>query len=305
MLFPADLTRVLVEPHVQAVLIYLVFMGVGTLLALIRPRLRPGPTANAVWKKYPVYILLNIAFLSAAWLPPAWHSLALLLAVIGAGACWEIARALGLTGWTRTSLVLGTVGLILAADWLSSANLLRGWLALLLLACAASALIGTRTDLGRRLIGIGGGLVYLPVCLVCMLWLSHTDSSGFYVVFLYLVVAASDAFGQFTGQIFGRRPLMPRISPAKTLEGALGALLFAALLGASLSPVMHWPFLRGGVTGLIIGLAGLIGDLSESSWKRALGIKDFSAGLGAQGGFLDRFDALIFAAPIFFLLLGL
>jgi phosphatidate cytidylyltransferase len=82
-------------------------------------------------------------------------------------------------------------------------------------------------------------------------------------------------------------------------------LFFAALLGASLSPVMHWSFLRGGLTGLTIGLAGLIGDLSESSWKRALGLKDFSAGLGAQGGFLDRFDALIFAAPIFFLLLGI
>jgi phosphatidate cytidylyltransferase len=56
---------------------------------------------------------------------------------------------------------------------------------------------------------------------------------------------------------------------------------------------------------MIIGLAGLIGDLSESSWKRALGLKDFSSALGAQGGVLDRFDALFFAAPIFFLLAGL
>ncbi len=64
--------------------------GVLELLALARRWLRPNSHAPSVWKKYPLYILLNLIFLAAAWLPTSWHTLALLLALIGAGASWEI-----------------------------------------------------------------------------------------------------------------------------------------------------------------------------------------------------------------------
>ena len=63
--------------------------------------------------------------------------------------------------------------------------------------------------------------------------------------------------------------------------------------------------LLGGAVAAVIAVAGVLGDLTESGWKRALGLKDFSALLGAQGGVLDRFDGLIFAAPVYYLLLVL
>jgi phosphatidate cytidylyltransferase len=194
--------------------------------------------------------------------------------------------------------------LILAAEWLPVAVWMKIWLAVILGGATVSALTGQRDRFGRLIASLAGCIVYLPVCLASVLWLWHADGGVFYVAFLYLVVATNDAFAQFTGQLFGNHSLAPRVSPAKTVEGAAGGILFAAMLGASLSLVIGWPIFYGALLGMVIGLAGLIGDLAESSWKRALGLKDFSTLLGAQGGVLDRFDSLILASPIFFLLLS-
>ena len=71
-----------------------------------------------------------------------------------------------------------------------------------------------------------------------------------------------------------------------------------------MSQTVGWSYVVGAAMGMVIGLAGLIGDLTASGWKRALRLKDFSGLLGAHGGVLDRFDALIFAAPVFYLLLS-
>lgn len=121
-------------------------------------------------------------------------------------------------------------------------------------------------------------------------------------MFFYLIIASNDAFAQITGQLFGWRQLAPRISPGKTIGGALGGIVCAALLGALLSTTVGWPVLLGAGIGAAVAIAGQIGDLVESSWKRALGVKDFSNLLGAQGGVLDRFDGLLFAAPVCYLL---
>jgi phosphatidate cytidylyltransferase len=167
-----------------------------------------------------------------------------------------------------------------------------------------SSLVAQNYGLGRRMVSVAGCIIYFPVCLIPAVWLWHAENGAFYATFLYLVIATNDAFGQFTGQLFGHHPLVPRISPAKTVEGATGGLVFAALLGACLSSTVGWSLFHGALMGLVIGLSGLVGDLSESSWKRALGLKDFSSLLGGNGGVLDRFDGLLFATPIFFLLLG-
>lgn len=99
-------------------------------------------------------------------------------------------------------------------------------------------------------------------------------------------------------------PLSPVISPAKTVEGAAGGILFAGAMGLTLGAALGWDIFRALGLGLTLGVTGLIGDLTASTWKRALGIKNFSNLLGPQGGILDRFDGLILAAPIFYLLLG-
>lgn len=112
-------------------------------------------------------------------------------------------------------------------------------------------------------------------------------------VFIFLVTATCDGFSQVVGQWIGHRPLAPALSPGKTVEGFLGgsvaAMIVAALIGDLLQLNTGWAVLLG----LLAGTAGLAGDLAASWVKRRAGIKDYSAALPGQGGFLDRFDSLL------------
>ncbi|HLB47200.1 MAG TPA: phosphatidate cytidylyltransferase [Anaerolineales bacterium] len=290
--------------HRQVLFVYAGFAMLATMLALARRWIKPNGNPSDVWKKYPIYVLLNFAFLAAIWLPHTWHALSLLLAVIGCCASWELSRALGLTALEHIGLPVATAGLILVAEWLEPTSFIKIWLVIMLAAIAASGLAGRHESLGRRVVGIAGCLGYLPLCLAAFIWIWQADTGDFGAVFLYGVIATNDAFAQITGQLVGRRMLAPDISPGKTLEGAGGGLLFAAVFGASLCSTVGWSYVHGALIGAAVALAGLTGDLTVSGWKRALGLKDFSNLLGAHGGVLDRFDALIFAAPIFFLLSG-
>ena len=176
---------------------------------------------------------------------------------------------------------------------------------MLLFLVAVATLIGKPEEYTRRALALAGCIIYLPICLAAYIWIQHSDPSGFRAAFLYLVIATHDALAQITGELFGARPLAPQISPSKTIEGAIGGILFAGAMGMALSSSIGQSYITGTMLGLTIGLAGLLGDLTASVWKRALGLKNFSALLGAQGGVLDRFDGLIFAAPVFYLILSM
>jgi phosphatidate cytidylyltransferase len=127
------------------------------------------------------------------------------------------------------------------------------------------------------------------------------------VLAIIATVAASDTFQFYSGRAFGRRPLAPTISPKKTIEGAIGGLALAPLALVVLArwwlpqlpPVAVW------VAGLGIVVAGIAGDLFESALKRAAEVKDSGTLIPGHGGVLDRIDALLFAAPLFYLLLRL
>ena len=121
------------------------------------------------------------------------------------------------------------------------------------------------------------------------------------LLFIYFQVFIFDAFGQITGQLFGKRPLIPRISPSKTIEGLIGGWAFStisALLGASW---VHLPLREALLFGLFTGFASFCGDLLASWFKRQQQIKDYSNWLPGQGGFLDRFDSLILTGCLYFL----
>jgi CDP-diglyceride synthetase len=291
--------------HWHVLLVYVAFTSVATALALMRRWLRPNAAGPSVWRKYPTYILINLLFLGAGWLPHASQSLTALLALLGGLASWEIARPLRLPTVARRGLPVLTAALVAAAGGLGLEEFVATWLAVMLGAVALSAVAGQRDDLGRQAVAAAGCLAYLPLCLAAYVWVWHEDAAGFLASFLYLTVATNDAFAQITGELFGRRPLSLKISPAKTVEGAVGGVLFAGAMGAGLSATLGWSYWGGALAGLALGLAGLLGDVTASAWKRALNLKDFGALLGPQGGILDRFDGLIFAAPAFYLLLKL
>jgi phosphatidate cytidylyltransferase len=122
---------------------------------------------------------------------------------------------------------------------------------------------------------------------------------------LMLTVMVSDTAQYYTGRLFGRRPLAPAISPKKTIEGAIGGFVFGTLV---LAGVGHWwlpsvPLSVRTVLGAAIVALGIAGDLFESMLKRSAGVKDSSTLIPGHGGVLDRIDALLFAAPIYYVVL--
>ena len=122
---------------------------------------------------------------------------------------------------------------------------------------------------------------------------------------LMLTVFSSDTAQLYAGRAFGRRPLAPSISPKKTVEGAIGGFVVGGLVmmiaGIWWLPPAPWLF--RGLLGVTIVALGLAGDLFESMLKRSAGVKDSSHLIPGHGGVLDRIDALLFAAPIYYVVL--
>ncbi len=125
------------------------------------------------------------------------------------------------------------------------------------------------------------------------------------VLLLIATVAVSDTAQFYSGKTFGRRPLAPTRSPKKTQEGALGgfiiAPIFLAVAGSYWLPAYEWWWHAS--LGFCIVVSGIIGDLFESMLKRAADMKDSGALIPGHGGVLDRIDALLFAAPVFYFFL--
>jgi phosphatidate cytidylyltransferase len=123
---------------------------------------------------------------------------------------------------------------------------------------------------------------------------------------LMLTVIVSDSAQYYTGRAFGRRLLAPAISPKKTVEGATGGFVFGAL---TLAVAGHWwlpqvPVGARTALGLAVVAMGIAGDLFESMLKRSAGVKDSSSLIPGHGGILDRIDALLFAAPVYYIVLN-
>lgn len=287
------------QSHWQFLLVYFAFILMALILGLVQRWVRPATSTESLQRKFPTYILFNLIFIIVGWLPHAWHALAALLAIIGGLAAWEITRAV-IANTKLLSCVV--IILVFAAGWLDPIQWFRIWLFVLLVLIAMNTILGSVEYFEHRTLVLMGSVGYLSLCLAAYLWVWQADLTGDHVAFLYLTVAANDAMAQITGQLFGVKKLAPNISPAKTVEGALGGIFFAGLMGFALSLAAGWSYWVGTALGLLMGLAGLIGDLTASKWKRAFGLKNFSALLGAHGGIMDRFDGLIFAAAVFYLL---
>jgi phosphatidate cytidylyltransferase len=125
------------------------------------------------------------------------------------------------------------------------------------------------------------------------------------LLWLILCIELNDVFAYVVGKTLGRARLAPNTSPNKTVAGALGALLLTTALAAGLGAIVfagtaiHTP-LKLITLGAILSFTGQLGDLTLSSIKRDLGIKDWAATFPGHGGLLDRFNSLLFAAPAVF-----
>ena len=146
------------------------------------------------------------------------------------------------------------------------------------------------------------GLLYIGLTLSFLVLTRMLPHGEWLIFFILLVTWAGDTGAYYAGTLFGRRPLAPRISPKKTMEGLVGGLIAATLI----SYLARWWFLPdlSGIDclllAIIITMTGLWGDLAESVIKRSVGAKDSGAVLPGHGGMLDRLDSLLFSAPAFY-----
>jgi phosphatidate cytidylyltransferase len=119
------------------------------------------------------------------------------------------------------------------------------------------------------------------------------------VLWLLLLVFAADIGAFFAGRNFGRRKLAPRVSPAKTWEGAAGGLCSVALVASAGALRFGLPMAACIAFGCAVGIFSVVGDLTESMFKRAAGLKDSGVLLPGHGGLLDRIDSVTAAAPLY------
>ena len=122
---------------------------------------------------------------------------------------------------------------------------------------------------------------------------------------LMLTVMISDTAQYYSGRAFGRRLLAPKISPKKTIAGAVGGFVFGGIV---LAIAGRWwlpqaPLAMRAALGSVVVALGIVGDLFESMLKRSAGVKDSSTLIPGHGGILDRIDALLFAAPVYYVVL--
>lgn len=124
-----------------------------------------------------------------------------------------------------------------------------------------------------------------------------------YIFFVVLVVAFNDIGGYFVGRSFGRRPMAPRISPRKTVEGFIGGLVAGAVVATVLATFPFWETIglaKALVIAAVVGLVAPLGDLIESMVKRSVAVKDMGSVLPGHGGMLDRIDAFLLSVPVLY-----
>lgn len=119
---------------------------------------------------------------------------------------------------------------------------------------------------------------------------------------IYFQVLSFDAFSQITGQLFGQRSIVPKISPSKTIEGFAGGIVFCMLASLVTINWLHIPASLALLTGFFTAIISFAGDILASYLKRRAAIKDYSKLLPGQGGILDRFDSLFMTGCCYYIL---
>lgn len=146
------------------------------------------------------------------------------------------------------------------------------------------------------------GIVILVTAVLCLNSLRYIPPAPYMLLFLFALIWGADIAAYFTGRMLGRHKLAPRISPNKTWEGVIGALVWAVICGGGYGFIWHadkMNMLYFIILAMVTVNISIIGDLFESLLKRAKGIKDSGSIFPGHGGILDRIDSLLAALPVF------
>ncbi|SDY36405.1 phosphatidate cytidylyltransferase [Jannaschia faecimaris] len=175
-----------------------------------------------------------------------------------------------------------------------------------LLAPIISALRGETENFLVRVAEVQWALMICVFCASHVPALITLDIAGYegrgvlLIAFLIVVVQLSDVLQYVWGKLLGKHKIAPRLSPSKTVEGFIGGVASATLIGAALYWITPFTPVQAGVMALVIALMGFFGGLVMSAIKRDRGVKDWGHTIEGHGGFIDRLDSVVFSAPIFF-----
>ena len=256
------------------------------------------PTAIAVGLSLGLAVIASLVFRKEAF-----------LGVVTVAACigvWELREGLA-QGKINVPLVPSIVGAIT----MITASFAGGGQALTVsfgLTCISVLLWRMADGLQDAIRDIAGGIfvtAYVPL-LASFSSLLLAAPDGAERVFVFMIVTiSSDIGGYAVGVVAGRHPLAPSVSPKKSWEGAAGSAVACVIAGvATVTLILGGHWWVGVVVGLAVVVSATVGDLTESTIKRDLGIKDMGSILPGHGGLMDRLDSLLFSAPVVWALLA-
>ncbi len=210
----------------------------------------------------------------------------------------------GAISWEWSHIVRGTtldLTLIVHAVAVIAAIALTtfGFAALGVAVIVIGAIIVLALEFGQRPIFSAAGVFYAGLPAVALIWLRSSEPMGFLsVLFIFVIVAATDTAAYAAGRLIGGPRLAVRVSPNKTWSGLAGGVLAAALTGAIFAIFVGASPTALALTGLVMGLIAQAGDLGESALKRTFGVKDASNLIPGHGGFMDRVDGIVTVAVV-------
>ncbi len=146
------------------------------------------------------------------------------------------------------------------------------------------------------------GFLYVAVMLSFILRTRLLPDGGYLVWLIFLCSWGCDTLAYCTGMLIGKHKMAPILSPKKTVEGAIGGVLGAAILGLIFAAVTGGTLYRYALICAVGALISMIGDLAASAIKRNQDVKDYGTLIPGHGGVLDRFDSVIFTAPVIYFL---
>lgn len=252
-----------------------------------------------------------VPLLLLAMLPSSPLIWSIVVAAIAAAASFELLRAAGedkVSPWMTCIAVL-SAALIPLGCWMGKGTTTVSVCTFVVMAvsfwCAIRAYDEGTAPIGfyHVMLTLFSG-VLIPLGLSALVLLKRMDHGEYWVLFAVLMAFVTDAGAYFVGVFFGKHRGITKVSPNKSLEGYIGGFVFGVLYalayGGAIQAISHNPvnFLPLVLSGLVGALATELGDLSFSFIKREFGVKDYGHLLPGHGGMLDRFDSMIFCAPV-------
>ena len=270
-------------------------------------------------------LILAPAAVSAIFYLPISYFAGLLMAIIAIGA-WEWARFMGLVNTIQrlgyvvmTSALIALLWFMLPVDetWLVISGIQHEitsmlWLSTIWWLFAAFLMFSYPKSSpfwakNKFIIALFGWLTLVPTWLAFMVlrtndYMLDEFQGAQLLMYLFMLVWSADVGAYFVGKSLGKHKLMPNVSPGKTIEGFLGGVVCAGILTVIVGISLQWSsdkFMTALLVTLLITSISVLGDLTESMFKRQAGVKDSGSILPGHGGILDRIDSLTATAPVF------